>query len=700
MKRIAVFSMCFSVLTSASAEEIVQKLDEIKVTGKRDDVSERRESSTQKVILDRKEIESLSVMTIGEVLGKLPGVEIKGGDPRARGMSRDSVQIMLNGERQAGGGMAATGALSRLPASDLERVEILRGSSAEFGGSAPLTVNLILKKALPKRSTEFKAGLGSRGSEPNYQLSWTENGGSGNFAWSLPISLIWNNSPFTTLIDRQSSIGGTRTSWQDEHVNGMSFLGHHAISPRFTWKSGRDSVTLSPIFFYGPMDRKSHTDLSAYTNPAAGTGLAYNGDRNSDETALNRLLRVRLEGEKHWEDAKLTARTAYSNNRRSLEVARFSHDAANTLTSFHENSVSTDNEINTALRWDQPIDQHLLSIGAEYIKLMRDDIQIFADSTTPTLHNAASRDAIIWLQDDWSVGKSLTLTTGLRVESMGLNADGVSQQHIAWLPSIAARWEPLDSWVMRTSLGAGMKMPKLDEISNTVVRSVSANTPIDADRKGNDHLQPERSINFEAILEHYLPEKAGVLGINFYVRTTRNFTERRMQLEGVRWVDRPYNEGDALHYGVELDGKLRTDKLGWKGATVKAHLTLPYAEVNDVRLGVRRLARETPQYVLSLGLDQSLPILESSYGISAQTSGRSETAIPAEQNGFTAARAVLDAYWLYKLSPKFNLRFAGQNLLAADTRRQNTFQNSANMDANDVRQTGYRNFMVTLEGRW
>ncbi len=61
---------------------------------------------------------------------------------------------------------------------------------------------------------------------------------------------------------------------------------------------------------------------------------------------------------------------------------------------------------------------------------------------------------------------------------------------------------------------------------------------------------------------------------------------------------------------------MRTDSLGWNGATVKAHLTLPHAQVNDARLGIQRMARDTPNYVLSAGLDESLPSLRSSYGIS------------------------------------------------------------------------------------
>ena len=165
---------------------------------------------------------------------------------------------------------------------------------------------------------------------------------------------------------------------------------------------------------------------------------------------------------------------------------------------------------------------------------------------------------------------------------------------------------PEQAWVFRSSLGAGMKMPTLNEITATVTRSitVNANTPLDFDSRGNPNLKPERSINFEAVAERYLAQKAGVISANVYVRATSDFTERRLMKEGARWVDRPYNEGDALHYGFELDGKINTDQWGIAGGTAKSHLTLPNARVDDTRLGITRNARDTPKYVLSMGWDQ------------------------------------------------------------------------------------------------
>ncbi|HET7833635.1 MAG TPA: TonB-dependent receptor [Gallionella sp.] len=674
------FGLVAGLLASAPvwAEE-PQALPEVKVVGQVDATAERREAVTQKVVLECKEIENLGVMTIGEVLTKLPGVEVTpmGGGQRARGMSRDSVQILIDGERSAGGGAMVAGVIGRLPSGDLERVEILRGASAEFGGAAPVTVNLVMKKALAKKSAEVRVGVGRRGNESYNQLAFTKNGGSGGFAWTLPIGLTWSNSPAQRLADRQDTLSGLRTI---DSERGVTRLGHHSIAPRLTWKDGKDSLTVAPLFFYGPQDTTSETQLTP-------------GMRISDESNLQRLLRLRTEGEKHFGDAKFSGRAAVNKGRRTSDIVRTAG-----LVSTAEHTASTENEFSFALRLDQPVGEHLLAFGLEHVNLRRTQDQVLTGIAATYI--ASERQSIAWVQDDWMLRSNATLTYGLRGETIALNSSAIGQQHGRVMPSVALRWEPQDKWVMRSSFGAGLKMPKLDEISNAATPSVGTNTPLEADKRGNPNLLPERSLNFEAVLERYLDKDAGLFGVNLYARATQDFTERRAQLEGLRWVDRPYNEGRALHWGWELDGKVRTDSFGWKGATIKAHLTLPHARVNDTRLGLTRMARDTPKYVLLAGLDESLPKLQSSYGISLQLSGRSLTDIPGEQRVTTRARTTLDAFWLYKLTPQFNLRLSGQNLLATDTVRDAVFFSGGSTWQLHNLEGGYRTVMATLEGRW
>ncbi len=693
-----------SVLGTPVWGEEAQVLREVVVSARNGAEAERREASTQKVVVTSKDIENLGVMTIGEVLGKLPGVEMPAGPEggqRTRGMSRDSVKILVDGESSAGGSAIMAGVVGRLPVGELDRVEILRGSSAEFGGAAFVTVNLIMKRALPKRSTALKAGVGMRGSEPNAQMSWTENGGAGHWGWSLPVTLNLQRNPTHGEVDRQNTSAGTRALWQKENSDGLSTFREFVLQPKLTWKDGVDSFTISPLLFDGLRKNSSDTALTEFANPAAGSGEAFNGSRTSSDTSQRRMLRLRAEGEMLVGGAKLSGKGSLNNGSNTTDMVRQSYNAANVPSVATDNSNNSERELNLALRLDKPVDDHLLALGLEHINLQRVDNQDMGGSfVVHAVHTASERQSVVWLQDDWKVQPILTLTAGLRGESMQLEADAFAQQRSGLLPSLAVRWEPVERWVVRTSLGAGLKMPRIDEIADVVLPSIAANTPVTADRRGNPGLKPESSLNYEAAVERYLDGEAGVLGANLYVRSTQDFTERRVQMEGVRWVDRPYNEGRAQHWGWELDGKVRTDNFGWRGATVKAHLTLPHAQVEDARRGITRMARDTPQYVFSAGLDASLPNLKSGYGISMQVSGSSETSIPGEQYGFTQARTTVDAFWLYRWNPQINLRLSGQNLFASSTVRDMQYVAGANSWLLHTVDAGYRTVSLTLEGRW
>jgi len=524
-------------------------------------------------------------------------------------------------------------------------------------------------------------------------MTWTENGGEGGFGWSLPITLNLHRNPTQGTTDRQAFPNGVRNVWQQERDDGLFTFREFVLSPRMTWKDSGDSLTISPLFFDGQGKRNSDATSSDLLLPSSDS-------RTSRETNDRRMLRLRVDGEKNLSGSKLTGRMSLNQGNRTVDLVRES-TVANVVSTATEHSSGKETEYNMALRLDKPLGEHLLAVGLEHINLRRNDEQSFGGSFVgASTSEASERHSIVWVQDDWSLQQSVVLTAGVRGEDMRLASDGVSQQHGRLLPSIAVRWEPAQQWLLRSSLGAGLKLPRLDELSNTVTRSIAANTPLEADRRGNATLSPERSLNYEAVLERYLDQEAGVFGANLYVRSTEDFIERRVQLEGARWVDRPQNEGKALHWGWELDGKVRTDNLGWKGATVKAHLNLPNARVNDTRLGITRMARDTPDYVFSAGVDQSLPQWQSSYGVSVQMSGPSKTDIPNEQRGKTNAKTTLDAFWLYKLNPIFNLRLSGQNLLEAKTVRETVYLNGADTYQLRSESAGFRALLVTLEGRW
>ncbi|MBI2306390.1 MAG: TonB-dependent receptor [Rhodocyclales bacterium] len=696
------------------------QLDEIVVTASHDALTDRRESVTQKTVLDKKEIEALGGLTIGEVIRKLPGIDAgeHSGDgapsARTRGMGRDAVQFLVDGERPSANARHALTMVGRMPSGELERVEILRGSSAEHGGSAPVTVNLVMRKARPTSSTTFKAAAGLRGTgadaEANGQFSFSQGGGSKDadgtqFSWLLPVTVNRHGMPLDKATTRQNANAGVRNLWQEDRETGPYTLNELIVSPRLTWKKAGDSFTLWPSLYRNEGTRETVLTRSAYADPAAGSGLAAAGGRTDDEKSDLTIARLRAEGETRLASgSKLSGRAAVMGGWRDSDTARNWRDAAGTVTASREKPGRDENEFSAALRLDQPVGEAMNAFGLEHATHRRRETQTVAGSgAMATKTEASQQQWTAWAQHEWAPVKNLTLTAGLRGEAIRLESDGRASHAGQLAPSIAGRLDAGDGWMLRSSAGAGIKAPKLDEISALTVRNTASstgNTPLEPDRAGNPELKAERNLNLEAGIERYLKDEAGVVGINAYLRRTEEFIERMTLREGARWIERPYNQGTARHYGVELDAKLKSELFGIRGGSLRSHLTLPRARVDDPRLGLTRDARDLPRYQFTLGYEQSLPKLSSSAGFQLTHHGKVRTNLPGELADETKRRTLLDAHWVRKLSSALNLRLQAQNLLRADTRRTA----AAVAGADDWRlasnEKGQPTWLLSLEGKW
>lgn len=690
MKRFVLLPLCLTLSSAWAAEEI--RLKEVIVTSSSEgDIAERQQAATQKVIINRQDIEAMGALTINDVLGKLPGVDV--GTPsangalakRSRGMTRDSVQIFIDGELIPPGhtGMVQT-TIGRLPSTELRQVEIIRGSSAEFGGSAPMSVHLVLNKPMARDSTDFKVTAGVRGDKPIVQTSYTKGGGDKTFSWSLPVTINHNEMPSSRQVSRLDNTGVR----QEDSAQGNSKTDSFSFAPRLTWKSGSDNLTVNPMVFRSSGRGESDFVRSDLTTPANSY------TRQDNDSRSNAFNRLRANAEMFRQGVKYSGRLSVSDGEQSTDTLRTNRTDG---TQSQEQMRRQDVDLNGAFRLDWSAGQHILAANIEHANQQRDESQSNSGLATET-HEAWAKHWSAWVQDEWNPSAAVTVTTGLRGEVIRYAVDGSGQSHQRLLPSMALRLEPVQHWVLRSSLGTGIKTPRLDELTNQPVFSVNANTPLEPDRRGNPDLRPERSVNFEAALERYLPGEAGVIGVNAYLRHTEDFTERRVQQEGARWVDRPYNEGSARHWGMELDGKLRTDGLGWRGATFRAHLTVPRSEVQDERLGISRAARESPRYILSAGYDQTMA--DKSFGVSMQHNGRVLTQVPGEQAYETRRRIVFDAYALQKLNSALNLRLSLQNLLRADTRSQlDAFAPGSSWSLAST-DKGVRTVLLSLEGKW
>lgn len=673
-------------------------LAEVTITARGDALNEQRAALGQKTVLDRQEIASLGGLSVGEVIRKLPGVEAAdqgdgGLSARARGMSSDAVQFLVNGERPTANARFALTQISRLPAGELERIEILRGASAEFGGAAAITVNLVMRRPPGAAETTLKAALGQRGDEPNAQFSLSRSGGSEDFSWLLPLTINRHGMPLAQDWQRAGTLPAQGE--QQEQERGHYSIDEFILSPRLAWKSHGDQLTLWPSYYRNEGQRESERWRQDVGDPAA------DALRFEREDSCIRILRLRLEGERRLWGGKLSGRAAVMDGLRTHERQRQSLQGS--LPEWQESARREDKELSASLRHDRAHgagDSHFVSLGVDVARYRRDDTQQFSGAFSGTDDfSGREQQWSLWLQDEWRLQEDLALTLGVRGQRMRLQLPAAQRRHGSLDPSLAVRWQLAPSWVARASVGSSIRFPKLEELSSVSSISASANSPLEADRGGNPALRPERIRNFEAGIEYSLAREAGVLGANAYARQTRDFIERRQVLAGARWVERPENAGRAQHWGLELSAKLRGGLLP-ASASLRASLTLPHGKVDDSRLGLRRMVRDMPSHTASLGYEQNISRWQSTVGMQLQRSGTTRSQVVAELNSRTATRDLLDVHVVRRLNEQFNLRLGVQNLLRADAERVVLATDGSNQWSLASRELGQRTWLLALEGKW
>lgn len=164
-------------LAKLEMEEEISTLSEIIVVGKQDAVSEKLDKKTYSVADNI----SQGGGSVIQAMQNLPGVTVQEGKVLLRG--NDRVAVLIDGKQTALTGFGSQTGLDNLPASAIEKIEIINNPSAKFdaNGNAGI-INIIFKKNEEKGfngKVGMSTGLGSwwirkanlPGIRPQYKLT-------------------------------------------------------------------------------------------------------------------------------------------------------------------------------------------------------------------------------------------------------------------------------------------------------------------------------------------------------------------------------------------------------------------------------------------------------------------------------------------------------------------------------------------------
>ncbi len=676
-------------------EPAPEKIEGIEITGKKDAMSERRNSTAAKIIINREDIEQYGDTNLGDVLKRLPGVTQggrpgRGGGVAMRGMGGGYTQILINGERNPPGF-----SIEQMSPDQVERIEILRAPTAETGTRAVAgTINIVLREPLKTKSDELKAGVQEERSRYSPNLSWTHNDSfSETGTYNLSASLNRNDQITDTRSITQNSalLTGTPLFQQEATSSASSVNDRGYFGGRVQWRLGPGELfSLQPFLMHGQGTTHS---VGTLTQSLGATPAPY-ATSDSNGTSKNDMLRLNAQLTKRLDPLTRLEVRANVGSFKSRTDAASNQFADNNAFIFNEQKKAdiTDRSWGLSVKGSHSFESgHSGVIGSEVERVNRSEsgtTQQTRDAITRSIDlggdlQASINRSALYVQDEWDPAENLSANVGVRWESIQTTSDNLSNSvsnesrvitpvgHLVW------RFPSPRKDQVRLSLTQSYKPPTTQ---NLIARPNINNRFVDSrvtspDQAGNPNLKPELANGIDLAYERFL-EGGGIVSVNLFRRNIsdliRNVTstvpENVSWASDLRYVSRPQNVGDAITQGIEFDAKFRLSDAIKDAPAVNLRLntSLYDSRVSGVPGPYNRIDQQ-PRATGNFGLDYKLPKTAWSVGGNFAFTPGYTTQTNDTQSQFLNARRVTEVYSLWNVTPNAKLRFGLANLERLDS---------------------------------
>lgn len=630
-------------------------LDAVNVTARRS-IEQRFFAAGSLVVVDRQDIENLGAFSVADVLRNLPGVVVTtSGDGsveiRMRGMDRNATQLLIDGQRVAGGRSQLP--LDQLPSELIERIEVVRAPSAEFSGATGGTLNIVLRQATVKRETTVRV---------TDNRVWGRNAPQSFFSTSGPLGgqprPVEGEPPpgqpwafFVAVASTGYVLGSqvhrtTAESTAATETDASPRYRRHEVSlvPRISGKLGpADQLALRATFSNNQID--GHNDTTGTVTPTGGVATPF-ATRES-HSYDRRYAQGAADWTHRFAGSKLE--TTLSASQASERIARagasvtagpptpiyfFDDDRSEDMWSLSTKLTGT----RSALLWT-------LGAQAERRKL---GVTNQTGATLQQLDAVLDRH-VLWGQNEWEAFHGGTLTAGLRGEVLSVSSTSgattlVDRRTSFLQPSLHLRKPLSPDLQFRANAARITRNPRIWDLIDRTIVGQGVNSIVNPDSIGNPDLRPETAWTLDTGFERRLPQD-GQGGLNLFVRRTSDTIATVARLSGGRWVEQRVNVGDAVVWGLELDAKTG---LAWLGLprdwTLAANAGLLQSRMTSGVNDGKRIPGQ-PRYTASITVAKPIRRTGGFFGgTTLALTGPSDLDTSPGITGRDKARAQLDVY--------------------------------------------------------
>ena len=710
----------------AAPQGPVSSLDEVIVTG--EPVMRNRTDDVAPVLsYDLEYFQRFEPLTVGDALKRVPSVAflsdvLESDGVRLRGLDPGYTQILINGERVPGAGVDRSFFVDRIPAELIERIEVVRSSSANRSGDAVAgAINIVLRDALSLDGGYVRLGaLNWSDSEygqwgGTYGAVWGGQAGPGRLL--IGANVQDRRNPKDKYSQRFDEPGGTldNTEVQTDVRDGTDYSanasyevpvagGELRLSGAFVRTDryqDEDSIEyLGGVDTLANLSTVNDNDLDIRTDNLS-LGARYERDMFGGETVFKLGYASIDDDQYEFESESEYRRDAIifpDEDRFTLDSTQVNiTDEEVSGAIQHQRDLSNGVELEFGIQWNQKDRDSLVQetprirFNVPNAPTPRPAVPAFGPFAPVPGGDAAIEETRIdpYVMISGEAG-AMKWEAGLRYETTDTTisdftvapADQVNDNDYSFLlPSVSLRYALSENDRLTLSVARTVRRPNFNQLSPALLRGEFG----DSDFEGNPDLQPESAWGADLGFEHRIGRR-GVVGVNAFYRDITDLIENNVQLDagglprvgfagGTSRVFSPENVGDGQVWGLEFDLSTPLDFLGMESTGVFLNYSWLDSQITDF-IDERRF-NDQSDYVLNVGFTHDIPTWGAAFGATYRKQGDAESRVLAEEV-VTSYGGDLEIFIEKQIFSNTVIRLTGSNLL--DSSKDEVFDKFDSVD--------------------
>ena len=476
------------------------------------------------IVITEEEIQKTGASTLDKILEKVPSINAQYGrfpHPSAsskasislRGMGANGTLILVDGKRLSGE-TESPYEMTRITASMIERIEIVKGSMSTLYGSDAIggVINIITKKVDKNVSTlDLKYGSNGDGDAVNKNVNFTNRGSVDKLRYKINTS-IDDTTPYK--VNKSYTQQAINPS-SGADLNGNS-LDNISGNYDVTYKDEATVKTIGTRLEYDFSDNfTAGLDLSYFTEDREGQylgntsatsgGLITNTPVNSEDK--NRRIDISSDF-KYLINDDLSMNTkvyrSYYKKRNYTDPLTFD-GATNTKFSANVTIDTLESDLTYILN-----DSNIITTGLEYRKETRDSGAINPDASSSEFITKVVNYKSLFIQDEIEISDTLNAIVGTRYDNIS-NADNKITLQAGLVKEIA------EDTSIRANYAQGYRTPDIAELYVVSMYYKGAkrygSVVINTIKTESYDLKPEQSQTFELSLSNKYENLSSVFTI-------------------------------------------------------------------------------------------------------------------------------------------------------------------------------------------